>query len=339
MLSSRTPLDQKQTLLNQLQNLRVNMNNRAERSSAFADFLDILLLQIDTVEGNIWATKRLPIPLPSFRLKLGSAKRLLRTLENEENKSRMLMNEETAAEVAPRRRRALMVLLSQLSRQKGGIRGVEAEAFRRMSLTSMREMLERTPAGLETPKYDVVDSRRTWEVRKYEPFSVCSTVMEAQQQDGPMGFNSLAGYIFGKNEESYKMAMTTPVISSANVVLGATTPSQSSTSKKMSFIMPSAYWSALDTAPKPLPNSGVQLETGALAKSSDTIAVVWFGGYATKEEVAMRTLELLEMVDSDEKWSVVEGEEVRLMQYNDPFQPFWKRRNEVCIPVVPMLQY
>ena len=24
-----------------------------------------------------------------------------------------------------------------------------------------------------------------------------------------------------------------------------------------------------------------------------------------------------------------------LMQYNDPFQPPWKRRNEVAIPVVP----
>lgn len=303
------------------------MNSRTERSTngQFADFLDALLIQIDSVDGNIWASQRLPIPLPSYRLKLGSTKRLLMTLEDEENKSRMLMNEDSA-EAGPRRRRALMVLLSQVSREKGGIRGVEEEALRRISLTSMSEMLERTPTGLETPKYDVVDARSTWEVRKYAPFTVCSTELEPQQQDGPMGFNSLAGYIFGKNEDNYKMAMTTPVISSGKKQMGS--------SKKMSFIMPSAYWSAIDAAPKPLPQSGVSLETSVLSTASDTVAVVWFGGYATKEEVAMRTLELLEKIDSDDKWSFVEGEDVRLMQYNDPFQPPWRRRNEVAVPVV-----
>lgn len=51
---------------------------------------------------------------------------------------------------------------------------------------------------LETPKYTVVSSRKTWEVREYDQFSVVSTDMDTSF--GPGSFNALAGYIFGGNK-------------------------------------------------------------------------------------------------------------------------------------------
>ena len=89
----------------------------------------------------------------------------------------------------------------------------------------MEEMLARTPEGLETPKYEVLTSRPTWEVREYLEFSVCTTAsarpveggdgtVKLQQPSLPNagGFQALAGYIFGRNQEQEKMAMTTPVL-------------------------------------------------------------------------------------------------------------------------------
>ena len=322
LLSSRTPLPKKKELLSSLQNLRVNMNVRTQTS--YVEFLDALLLQVDSVEHNVWASRRLPVALPSLRLKLGSARRLLKLLENEEAKSVGAVALGAAGDDAgPRRRRALAVLLGHLARQDGGVRGAEKEALKRTKRTSMQEMLRRTPRDLETPRYTVVDPRRTWEVREYAPFSVCSTPMT----DGT-GFNSLAGYIFGKNQEGKAMKMTTPVV---------TTPLSAADSKKMAFIMPSSYWSSLDGAPSPLSESGVTLERnggGLLAEDRNTVAVLWFGGYATKEEVALRTLELLTKLDEDDQWKSKPAADVRLLQYNDPFTLPYLRRNEVVIPVV-----
>ena len=305
--------------MDRLQGIRVNMNKVDGQNTAYSDYLDSLLMEIDSVEGNVFASRRWPIALPFFQLKLGSCRRVLRI---------MLEEDPSALDESSRRRRAMAVLLNQLVRQKGGIQGVEAEARRRTKRsTTMKEMLERTPTELETPSYEVIDARKAWEVRRYDPFSVCSLDLESQQeQDSPMGFNSLAGYIFGKNVESKAMAMTTPVISSGN-----------QNEKKMSFIMPSSFWNALDTAPTPLKGSGVKLEVGGggLLDATNTVAVLWFGGYATAEKVRLRKLELLDYINQDVKWKVKDGEEVRLFQYNDPFQPPWRRRNEVAIPVTP----
>jgi len=322
MLSSRTSMETKKMFMDRLQGIRVNMNKAEGQKTAYSDYLDSLLMEIDSVEGNVFASRKWPIALPFLQLKLGSCRRVLRIMLEEDPISQ--------DESSSRRRRAMAVLLNQLARQKGGIRGVEADARRRTKRsTTMKEMLERTPTELETPSYEVIDARKTWEVRRYAPFSVCSTDLKSQQeQDSPtnMGFNSLAGYIFGKNVESKAMAMTTPVISSGN-----------QNEKKMSFIMPSSFWNALDTAPTPLKGSGVKLEVGGggLLDATNTVAVLWFGGYATADKVRLRKLELLDYINQDVKWKVKDGEEVRLFQYNDPFQPPWRRRNEVAIPVTP----
>ena len=48
---------------------------------------------------------------------------------------------------------------------------------------------------------------------------------------GAKAFGALAGYLFGKNQESTSMAMTTPVINRGEA-----------DAKTMSFVLPSEFW-------------------------------------------------------------------------------------------------
>ncbi|KAG8372660.1 hypothetical protein BUALT_Bualt12G0089700 [Buddleja alternifolia] len=70
----------------------------------------------------------------------------------------------------------------------------------------------KTP-DLETPKYQILKRTASYEVRKYEPFIVVET--NGEKLSGSGGFNSVAGYIFGKNSAAEKIPMTTPVFTQA----------------------------------------------------------------------------------------------------------------------------
>jgi len=225
-------------------------------------FLDSLVKEVDSVSMNKWALIRWPVPLPSYRAKLGCLNRMLDQLLEEG------MDENVRKEGL--RARTLAVLIRQLGAEKS-VRSLEAEALRAKTEVSMEDMLKRTPDGLETPTYTVLAERGVYEVREYSEFSVCSFNMkEAPEQAGFGAFNALAGYIFGKNKEEKKMAMTTPVINHGK-------------SQKMSFIMPSSYWTPDASAPPtPLEDSGVVLEQkgGGMIAASQQVAVLWFGGFA-----------------------------------------------------------
>jgi len=98
------------------------------------------------------------------------------------------------------RRQNLAITLNQIKNYRGGIKSLYRDAARKSGrIISMEEMLKRTPEGLETPKYSVLkrDNGKQYETREYEDYSVCSLIYEG----GPRGFQSLAGYIFGKNKE------------------------------------------------------------------------------------------------------------------------------------------
>ncbi|XP_022870120.1 uncharacterized protein LOC111389430, partial [Olea europaea var. sylvestris] len=66
---------------------------------------------------------------------------------------------------------------------------------------------------METPKYQILKRTANYEVRKYEPFIVVET--DGDKLSGSRGFNSVAGYIFGKNSAGEKIPMTTPVFTQA----------------------------------------------------------------------------------------------------------------------------
>lgn len=71
----------------------------------------------------------------------------------------------------------------------------------------------KTP-DLETPKYQILKRAANYEVRKYAPFTIVET--QGDKLSGSAGFNDIAGYIFGKNSKTEKIAMTTPVFTETN---------------------------------------------------------------------------------------------------------------------------
>lgn len=354
LLSRRGPLPEKAALVQALQGLRAQENDasvpRAESRDTKpvwagdkASFLDLLLAEMKSAPR----LARVPLLafLPSYRVKLAALQRVVALVLAEENEAagaaRVLVKspqpEDALLEYRQQRsRRALSIVLGQLQGQEGGIRALEREARGRANNAgAMAEMLSRTPANLETPKYGVLfsDDRAGWEVRRYEAFSVCSMVMPegAGVGDGPGAFNSLAGYIFGKNANAEAMKMTTPVISSGG--------GQEGGDKKMSFVMPSKFWGDVDAAPRPV-DAVVRVETYrtpvAEAEVGDVVlAAKWFGGYCTATEVERRSAQLRKDIIGSADYVMAGDGAAIVFQYNDPFQPPWKRRNEVCFPVKP----
>ena len=81
-----------------------------------------------------------------------------------------------------------------------------------------------------------------------------------------------------------------------------------------------------------------QLQLFALSR--EILAFVT-GGFASKADVEEKKLKLLESLRSDGEYKIEEKDggssssSATLAQYNDPFTPPWKRRNEVSVPVVP----
>jgi SOUL heme-binding protein len=210
------------------------------------------------------------------------------------------------------------------------------EIMNSLNVQHEQERLQRIPRDLETPIYTVIAKRKLIEIRRYEPFSVCSVSMSQARPEkssdtdakvsnpqipGASSFGALAGYLFGKNQEKQAMKMTTPVFSSG-----------SDESRLMSFVLPSEFWQVknFEKAPQPLEGSGVTLE---LNEGSNR-AVIMFGGFASKKDVTLRTQQLLNAIKSDKDWKADPSDSVSLAQYNDPFTPPWKRLNEVSIKVI-----
>lgn len=136
---------------------------------------------------------------------------------------------------------------------------------------------------------------------------------------------ALAGFIFGGNKESEKLAMTTPVFTSTD----------SAGTRKMAFVLPSRFWGGTADAPPTPIDANVVVEDAAAGGllGARVVGVLWFGGLASESEVSRRTAELQLSIEQSGEWHVVQGASSFLMQYNDPFTPPWARRNEVAIAI------
>jgi hypothetical protein len=341
------------SLLDDLNDIRKN-----ESQEEAETFLNTIITVIDNVDGEKetslpWWTKLRFTARISRRSRIASLRRVLdlSTPSAEDTES---LGNDTDAEKR-RRRRALVVLLRSLSQTqdddeeagdsavsngKNGnvIYKIEKVAKRDLKrAASNKDMDSRLPPGLETPKYDVIVKRPLdkggYEVRNYEAFSVCSVPMKKPRPDventdqkvrnpqlaGASSFGALAGYLFGKNEEQKAMKMTTPVLTQGQ-----------GEEKQMSFVLPSDYWTddGISAAPTPLQNSLVKVRR----EEGGCRAAIMFGGFASSKDVNAKKEQLLNGLKSDKEWVPVE-DDVTIAQYNDPFTPPWKRRNEVSVAV------
>jgi hypothetical protein len=169
--------------------------------------------------------------------------------------------------------------------------------------------LRRIPIGLESPPYTVLLKKANYEVRKYEPFVVAEAPYGSS---GPAAFGALAGYIFGRNAQGAKMAMTTPVLSTAG--------------NSMQFYLGKST-AAATNAPQPLdPRVNVKEESGGI------FVVETFNGFGDESAAAVKAAELRRVAQLD-GIPLVPGATWVLARYNDPGTPAPFRRNDVMFPV------
>lgn len=182
--------------------------------------------------------------------------------------------------------------------------------------------------GYELPPYTVLQKEEMFELRQYAPQLVAEVTVEGEREKAiNQGFRILAAYIFGDNESSGTVAMTTPVTQEpASQKIAMTTPVTQEKSGNVwvvRFGMPKEY--AKETLPKTR-DSRIHFVTTPTAKR----AAVRFSGFAGSEKIAENTLRLKDFIAQKKLKQISEP---TIAYYDDPFTLPWNRRNEVMIEV------
>lgn len=171
--------------------------------------------------------------------------------------------------------------------------------------------------GTETPDYRVERQVGSSELRAYGPTLVAEVTVQGSRSGGAnAGFRALAGFIFGGNGSSEKIAMTTPV---------AQVPQDGPAGGPWTvrFTMPAAF----TRATLPAPNDPRIRITEAPARR---MLVTGFTGMPTEQALA-DALDKLRADAAAAGLSTVEPPEY--MFYDPPFRLPWNRRNEVALAV------
>jgi len=169
--------------------------------------------------------------------------------------------------------------------------------------------------NVETARYTVIESDGDIEIRQY-PALVVAEITQTGSRDQAVrsGFGPLARYIFAKEREGEKIAMTAPVTQKA--VASAWT---------IQFVMPSGY--DLERLPKPT-DPHVQLRQLPPTRR----AAIRFSGWWTDDLFRLKDAALI-------GWMAKKGltpvGTPTFAYYNDPFTPGFLRRNEILYDLVP----
>ena len=174
---------------------------------------------------------------------------------------------------------------------------------------------------VEKVKYEIIKRIDDIEFRKYP--EIILAVVEGNNDNSEFGL--LFDYISGNNKSQEKIEMTAPVITPENrpekIKMTAPVITQSN---YMAFVMPSTY--DKETIPIPV-NPRVKIKV----QTERTLAVLKFGGYATKNKINTNKEKLLKSLEVHEVKAL--GEPI-LMRYNSPFAPGFIRRNEIAVEVI-----
>lgn len=184
--------------------------------------------------------------------------------------------------------------------------------------------------NIETPKYDVIQQGKGYEIRQYHGYIVAEVTVSGNYRESiNKGFGKVAGYIFGDNTAADSIAMTAPVLhekktGSAKIAMTAPVLHEKdkiSDTYTVAFVMPGEY--TLETLPKPK-QSDVRLRAVPPLK----YAAIRFRGFAREKTVERKTDRLLEALKND---NVSTSGEPFTAQYHPPWTPPFMRRNEVLI--------
>ena len=184
--------------------------------------------------------------------------------------------------------------------------------------------------AIEEPKFTVVKSEGDITLREYSSYIVAETQVEGEfDTAGTEGFRRLAGYIFGGNQSTQKIAMTAPVnmteTTSEKIAMTAPVGMTQAEDKTwvITFSMPAQY--TLSSLPSPK-DPRVHLREIPTRR----VAVFEYSGTWSKERFEERKQKLLQWI-GDQK--LQPAGEATFARYNPPWMPWFLRRNEILIPV------
>lgn len=165
---------------------------------------------------------------------------------------------------------------------------------------------------IEQYPYSVIREYKGFEIRQYEPAIFARTRVDARgYRDGSTAaFRTLASYIFGGNERSESIAMTSPVAMRQGEQM------------EMEFMMPSAY--SLESLPAPRRGDIEFVE-----KPGVVMAAISFSGWASDGKIAEMTQRLRYLLEQE---GISHTGDFIYLGYNPPYQLI-NRRNEVVVEV------
>ena len=182
----------------------------------------------------------------------------------------------------------------------------------------------------EEPEHEVLRRLDSIELRQYAPYVVAEVLVDGSADEaGSKAFPILAGYIFGKNKGERSLAMTVPVTQRAAPVTMAMTAPVTQTAVTegwvVQFVLPRGV--TLETAPEPL-DARVQLRLVAASR----VAVIRYSGFWSADNYAEHLARLQATLTAEGlAWR---GEPV-FSRYNPPFTPWFLRRNEIWLNLLP----
>jgi len=168
-------------------------------------------------------------------------------------------------------------------------------------------------ARIEKQKYRLVKKDKEFEIRFYPPaiFATTRSVAKSYRELGSSGFRKIAGYIFGNNETSAKIAMTAPVHMDIN-----------EKGSSMSFVMPSEY--TLEKLPRPA-DARIELHESPAVY----MAAIEFSGYANDQKIKQYADQLSQILN---KKGIKTIGNPTYLGYNAPYELIG-RKNEVVIAI------
>jgi len=161
----------------------------------------------------------------------------------------------------------------------------------------------------EDERYKLLKSFDGIEVRSYEN-QVYASFIPSDEQNRSFSFKTIAGYIFGGNDQKRKIAMTSPVIMKVH------------NHNEMAFIMPKEY--QINKLPKPS-NIDVKIykEAGSLK------AILRYSGYSNSSREKNKIDQLKAILQSNQ---ILHNNDFEVLIYDAPYQ-FLFRRNEISVTI------
>ena len=180
-----------------------------------------------------------------------------------------------------------------------------------IALLNQITMAKNSERKTETPKYEVINSFGSIEIREYPELIMATTTLgDSYSSNSGRGFSTVAGYIFGGNEENKKISMTAPVVV------------EMSDKMEMSFIMPSKY--TMDQLPKPS-DSRISVHE----ERSKILAVIRFKGFVNDKKMKEYKMRLKAELDKN---NLTQIGEYMFFGYNPPYRLI-NRRNEIAVEI------